>query len=61
MFENSVKEMEKVINDFIKQGRTEDAAKARQNLAKRKADFQLEKDTTSCNCQRKRTPTLIYK
>lgn len=60
MFENSVKEMEKVIDDFIKQGRSDDVAKARKNLAKRKADFQLEKDTTSCNCQRKRTPTLIY-
>ncbi|MBI9040599.1 zinc ribbon domain-containing protein [Lutibacter sp.] len=60
MFENSVKEMEKVINDFIKQGRTEDAEKASKNLAKMKADFQLEKDTTSCNCQRKRTPTIIY-
>jgi hypothetical protein len=60
MFENSVKEMEKLINDFTKQGRFEDAAKARKNLAERKANFQLEKDTTSCNCQRKRTPTFIY-
>ena len=60
MFENSVKEMEKIINDFIKQGRSKDAAKATKNLAKMKADFQLEKDTTSCNCQRKRTPTIIY-
>ncbi|WP_426430599.1 zinc ribbon domain-containing protein [Winogradskyella sp. HB-48] len=60
MFENSVKEMEKLIDDFTKAGRSENAAKASKKLAKMKADFQLEKDTTSCNCQRKHTPTYIY-
>jgi hypothetical protein len=60
MFEDGNKEIKKVIDDFTKAGRSKDAAKARKWLAKRKADFQLEKDTTSCNCQRKHTPTIIY-
>ncbi len=60
MFENGLKEMEKMINDYTNEGNSKAAAKASKRLAKMKSDFQLEKDTTSCNCQRKRTPTISY-